>query len=70
MKHIRKDSFTGDEGLEKQSAFLGIKNCLKIENKWRCQLSGQTLLKIKILGQKKEVIMWYFKSKRFENQEI
>ena len=34
MKHIRKDSFTGDEGLEKQSAFLGMKNCLKIENKW------------------------------------
>lgn len=40
MKHIRKDSFTGDEGLEKQSAFLGMKNCLKIENNWRCQLSG------------------------------
>lgn len=42
MKHIRKDSFIGVEGLEKQSAFLGMKNCLKVENKQRCQLSVDT----------------------------
>ena len=27
MKYIRKDSFIEDVGLEKQSAFLGMKNC-------------------------------------------